>query len=236
MAHIRGEIEDVLGLTFSWRSRALFVLIGTVVSLAFSSASRGQTLTERGLRRSAARDNYTKVSVFGVEGKGTKFVYLFDRSGSMDGPPLAAAKKQLLESMEALGDTQQFDIIFFNERLQIFDSSNGRHRTTFATDTAKKSAAEFLARVKADGGTDRAAALRYAIALKPDVIFFLSDADKPMSAAELDAITQLNERVGVQVCAIEFGKGNKPDKSSLADIAKANNGQYVFVDTTKLTK
>jgi hypothetical protein len=40
-----------------------------------------------------------RVSVFGVEGTGTKFVYLFDRSSSMDGAPLAAAKRQLLESL-----------------------------------------------------------------------------------------------------------------------------------------
>ena len=37
--------------------------------------------------------NYAQVSVFGVEGKGNKFVYVFDRSASMEGPPLAAAKK-----------------------------------------------------------------------------------------------------------------------------------------------
>lgn len=218
------------------RRFSLFVLTSTLAALTIASESNGQSLTERGLRRSADRDDYAKVSVFGVEGKGTKFVYLFDRSGSMDGPPLAAAKKQLIESMISLGDTQQFDIIFFNERLQIFDSTSGRRRTAFATDAAKKSAAEFLMRVKADGGTNRAAALRYALALKPDVIFFLSDADKPMPAAELDAIKQLNERIGAQICAIEFGKGEKPSQSSLADLAKANNGQYVFVDTTKLTK
>lgn len=211
-------------------------LWGSAIVLVTASISLSQSLAERGLRATAARDDYAKVTVFGVEGRGTKFVYLFDRSGSMDGRPLAAAKKQLTESLKSLGDTQQFDIIFFNERLQIFDSSGGRQRTAFATEAAKKSAGDFLARVRADGGTNRAAALRHALALKPDVIFFLSDADKPMSAAETDEITQLNERIGAQICAIEFGKRAEPTNASMKELAQANNGQYGFVDVVTLSK
>ena len=61
--------------------------------------------------------------VFGVQGEGQKFVYVFDRSGSMDGhggAPLAAAKSELIASLDDLGDTHQFQIIFYNEHPHIF--------------------------------------------------------------------------------------------------------------------
>ena len=149
--------------------------------------------------------------------------------------PLAAAKKELLESLKPLGDTQRFDIIFFNQRLQVFDSSGGSKRTTFATARNKELAARFVSGVKADGGTERFAALRHALALRPDVLFFLSDAEKPMPAKELEEVARLNERVGARICVIEFGRGDKPPSaSSLADLARANNGPYVYVDTQKL--
>jgi hypothetical protein len=155
----------------------------------------------------------------------------------MEGPPLAAAKRQLLESLQPLSDTQQFDIVFFNHRLQVFNSSTSSRRSTFATERNKKLAADFVAAVKADGGTDRITALKHALALRPDVVFFLSDADRPMLAKELDEIAEMNERVGAQICAIEFGHGAAPaDESPLATLAKSNRGQYVYVDTDKFAK
>ena len=94
-----------------------------------------------------------------------------------------------------------------------------------------------MQRIAADGSTDRALALKRALALQPDVIFFLSDEDKPMPAKELDEIARSNDRVGAQICTIEFGRGAKPPgDSSMAELAQANNGKYVYVDVAKLSK
>jgi Ca-activated chloride channel family protein len=197
-----------------------------------------QSLTARGIHGATGVENaYAHVTIFGIEAKGSKFVYVFDRSGSMEGVPLAAAKKQLLESLQPLGETQQFEILFFNHRVSVFDSSSGSKRATFATDRNKQLAAEFVQKIAADGGTDRFLALRRALALQPDVVFFLSDEDKPMPAKELDEIARTNDRVGAQICAIEFGRGEKPPSgSSMAELAQANNGKYVYVDVAKLSK
>ncbi len=217
---------------------AALALVSALIAGGASSSAVGQTVGARGLLGAASTSNeYVRVKVFGIEGTGNKFVYLFDRSASMQGVLLAAAKKELLESLTTLGDTQQFDIIFFNQRLQIFDSSSGFKRTTFANDRNKELATRFVRGVKADGGTDRFAALRHALALRPNVVFFLSDADEPMSAKELEEIGRLNERVGAEICAIEFGRGDQPPSaSSLAELAKSNDGQYVYIDTEKLSK
>jgi uncharacterized protein with von Willebrand factor type A (vWA) domain len=180
-------------------------------------------------------DNYSKVSVFGVEGTGNKFVYLFDRSGSMEGAPLATAKRRLIESIETIDELQQFHVIFFNQRLMPLRISGSRNRIPFATDRNKKLAARFIGSVKADGGTDRVAALRHALAIRPDVIFFLSDADDPMSAKEVAEIVRLNERLGGQICVIEFGRGNAAPKSNfLMKLAQETGGQYAYVNVLRL--
>ena len=196
-----------------------------------------QSLSARGIHSSSDNDSeYAHVTIFGIDAKGSKFVYVFDRSGSMEGAPLAAAKKQLLDSLQPLGETQQFDILFFNHRVSMFEGASGAKRATFATDTNKKLAGEFVQRIVADGGTE-ALALKRALALQPDVIFFLSDEDKPMPAKELDEIARSNDRVGAQICTIEFGRGEKPPAdSSMAELAHANNGKYVYVDVAKLSK
>jgi hypothetical protein len=186
---------------------------------------------------SPAGNGYATTSVFGVEGKGNKFVYLFDRSASMEGPPLSAAKKQLLESLKSLDSVPQFQIIFFNSTTRVFDGSGGGRRVAFATDRNKQLAANFVGGVTADGGTDRIVALRHALGFTPNVIFFLSDADDPMSASELAEIKKLNERVQAAICVIEFGRGPMPPKYNfLMQLARESGGKYGYVDTTKLVK
>ena len=157
---------------------------------AESSGSQRRCTPEGGPARRAGR-GYAKVSVFGVEGTGNKFVYVFDRSSSMEGPPLAAAKRQLIESLQSLESVHQFHIIFFNHadcRRSII--TGGGRRIAFATDRNKQLAANFVGGITADGGTDRFTALKQALAFRPDVIFFLTDADDPMSASELADIEQ----------------------------------------------
>jgi hypothetical protein len=182
-------------------------------------------------------DGDASVRVFGVEGRGTKFVYVFDRSTSMEGPPLATAKQQLIQSLESLSSVHQFHIIFFNQRMQNFDLSGGGHRIAFATDRNKKLAIRFVGGITADGGTDRFPALRAAVSLRPDVIFFLTDADDPMSHSELDEIAELNRRAGVAICTIEFGRGPaRAGKNFLTELARTTSGQYGYVDTTQLPR
>lgn len=176
-----------------------------------------------------------RVRVFGVEGTGSKFVYVFDRSVSMDGPPLAAAKAQLIQSLTSLDEIHQFQIIFFNHRLRIFDISDGGQRIAFATQRNKDLAAGFVRGIISDGGTDRFAALGHALRYQPDAIFFLTDADDPMPAAELAEIRFRNRRAGASINTIEFGRGPPTSKRNfLSRLAEQSGGQYGYVDTTRL--
>jgi Mg-chelatase subunit ChlD len=72
-----------------------------------------------------------------------------------------------------------------------------------------------------------------AIGMRPDVIFFLTDADDPMSASELAEIARLNRRARATICTIHFGRGPRQRENFLVDLANQSGGQYVYVDTTK---
>jgi hypothetical protein len=188
-------------------------------------------------RGSIGGGDTARVSVFGVQGTGSKFVYLFDRSTSMEGPPIEAAKRQLVESLQSLDSIHQFQIIFFNTEQSFFDPTEGRGRLAFASEQNKRAAARYVGGITAALGTDRYTALKKAIALRPDVVFFLTDAEDEMLPGDLAEIRRANERVGAAICVIEFGLRPAPSRNNfLMELARQNGGQYGYIDTTRLSK
>jgi hypothetical protein len=123
----------------------------------------------------AQSGNARETQVFGVSGRGTSFVYVFDRSLSMKGAALAAAKRELLASIGQLEPVHQFQIVFYNENPKLMQPP----QLTFAGDAGRRQAESFLAGITASGGTDHMQALKLALKMNPDVIFFLTDADDP---------------------------------------------------------
>jgi hypothetical protein len=171
-----------------------------------------------------------RTSIFGIGAEGQKFAYVFDRSESMAGPPLEAAKAELIASLQNLGDTQQFQIVFYNDRVSRFSPTGEPNRLFFATEQNKNLAAKFVGSIVAIGSTDHEQALMLAINLQPDVIFFLTDADRPgLSARQLDRI---NSRAsGITIHAIEFGMGPQSGGTNfLRRLAQDNGGTYGYVD------
>lgn len=176
-------------------------------------------------------------SVFGVQGSGTRFVYVFDRSGSMDGfggAPLRAAKAELLASLEDLQRTHQFQIIFYNERPRVFNPTGGEPELVYGDTAGKELAKRFVQGITANGGTRHMQALRLALGMRADVVFFLTDADEPqMTEDELRRIRRLN--YGTAIHAIEFGFGPKRSNINfLKRLAAQNQGQHIYVDVAKL--
>jgi hypothetical protein len=179
-----------------------------------------------------------RTQVFGVEGEGYKFVYLFDRSGSMGGTgnsALAVAKAQLLQSLNSLGRNHQFQIIFYNHKNWVFNPTGEGNRLLFATDRNKELAARFVRGMTADGGTHHEDALLAAIALRPDVIFFLTDADEPrLWPSQLDRLRR--RAAGVTIHAIEFGFGPQQNaRNFLVQLAEQNGGQHTYIDVSRFT-
>ena len=86
------------------------------------------------------------------------------------------------------------------------------------------------------GGTRHLSALRLALGLRPDVVFFLTDADEPrLTSDEMRQIRVLNK--GSIINTIEFGYGPQHRMDNfLVQLAKQNGGQHVYVDVRRLPR
>lgn len=181
-----------------------------------------------------------KTSVFGIEGEGTRFLYVFDRSDSMNGyagKPLRAAKSELLESLGSLGPAHQFQIIFYNDSPLPFGGLGSRGPALLkGNEGDKKAAQRFVRDVVAVGGTVHIEALRMALGLNPDVIFFLTDADDGLIARDVENLHNRASRGGTTIHSIQFGKGAKRGGGGWIEfLASQTGGQYRYIDVTKLT-
>jgi hypothetical protein len=190
--------------------------------------------------RGSVGGNPAHTQVFGAQGYGNKFVYVFDRSASTDGyqgRPLAAEKRELIASLKDLDDIHQFQIVFYNEQPTVFNPDAPQPpKMLFGEASTKRLAQNFVRGIIAAGGTRHVAALRLALNMRPDVVFFLTDAGDPvMTANELEDIRQRNMRAGATINVIEFGAGPNPGSQNfLVRLAQQNSGQYVYVDVTRL--
>ncbi len=181
----------------------------------------------------------TTTMLFGISGSGSSFVYVFDRSDSMNGyggKPLRAAKSELIRSLKTLTDRQRFQIIFYNDQPKPF-SLAGLPMQMLNGDESHIGLAEgYIRSIAAYGGTEHESALKLALRMGPDVIFFLTDARIPrLSVGELREIKGRADAAGTTIHCIEFGpEPVAPSDSFLRDLAVQNHGEYRYVDVQGL--
>lgn len=173
-------------------------------------------------------------SFLGIEDVGRRFVYVIDRSFSMDNDgALQAAKAELQASLTKLTETQQFQIIFYSNDFEVLQPRDGRFDMFWGTDAQRMQVSGKLSAIRAQGGTRHRPALLKALEGNPDVIYLLTDgaAESALSAAELKEVRQRN-RSGTRIHCIEFGRGTTPlldgEANFLRQLAKQNQGQYVY--------
>ncbi|MCY2975030.1 MAG: hypothetical protein NTW52_10240 [Planctomycetota bacterium] len=184
----------------------------------------------------------TKTQVFGIEGSGNSFVYVFDRSDSMngfEGAPFRAAKKELLKSLESLKSINQFQIIFYNEAPSPYQGAlSGTRSLIYATDNERATAIEYVRGSNAIGGTEHVPALRLGASMNADVLFFLTDAADPiLSDGQINDIIQRCTARGTTVHSIEFGSGPSPGPGRwIEQLATQTGGQYRYVDIVQIER
>ncbi len=176
-----------------------------------------------------------QTTFFDIAAKGNRFVYVLDRSGSMfDHGAIRVAKEELVVSLAALEQTQQFQVLFYNQSLLELTGNGDRPAMQWATDINRTLARQFISSVQPDGGTDHMPALKKALRYQPEHLFFLTDADQPiLSARELNEIkTANNGRTAIH--CVEFGKGPELNADNfLKKLARENGGTYRYRDVTK---
>jgi hypothetical protein len=190
-----------------------------------------------------------KTAIFGLAAEGETFVYVFDRSESMNSTltytsegetvfsvtPLQAAKEELLRSLNDLDRGQQFHILFYNHEVWMFDAGRaGNNRLLPASRENKRKANNFVYSVYGDGNTQHVKPLEIALRLKPDVIFLLTDGEEKDDPTEsqLKRLTKLNDgRTKINV--IQFCYTTRTD-GMLVRLANENGGRHMYFNITRL--
>ena len=171
-----------------------------------------------------------------IRDSGTTFVYVIDQSGSMLGNKIAFARAQLSSSLNVLQPYQQFGVLFYNTRVTSLQLRAGDGTRMYAANERNVARAiREIRAVRTDDGTKHYPALKKAIELRPDVIFFLTDGhDTPITPGDRETIRRLN-RGRSRIHCIEFGEGGLTSPNSwLRAVARENGGRYKYVDVTRL--
>ncbi len=148
-------------------------------------------------------------------------IYVVDRSGSMT-DTFAAVRAELKRSIGALRRSQKFHVIFYNSG---DPTENTPRKPVPAIEANKRAFYEFLEEITPTGGTRPERALRRALDLEPDLIYFLSD-----GAFEPDVVERLQEwnrngKTKIYTIAYLDQQGRK----LLEQIARQNGGEFKFV-------
>jgi hypothetical protein len=164
-------------------------------------------------------------------------VFVIDCSTSMaNDNAMRTAKAALVASLQSLTESQQFQIVFYNNTPSLMKLRNGRPgEMAFATEVNKTFARQYIAGIEPDLGTDHVPALKLALRLGPEVIFFLTDADEPqISPGELDELRRLNQG-RTRIHTIEFGRGAELGENInfLKKLARQNGGTYRYHDVRR---
>ena len=174
-----------------------------------------------------------RTRLFGLEAEGHRFVYVLDHSKSMGrhfNNILERAKREVAGSLRALETNHRFQLICYNDSRSVFRVVESGELPV-ATDANRAAATEFLGTIGPQGGTKHFPALLAALAMRPDVIFLMTDAQPPgLNRLELDTLSaKAGERVTIH--AIEFGLVDEPEAANfLQQLAAENGGSYRYVN------
>ena len=166
---------------------------------------------------------------FGMHDKGGSYAYVIDRSGSMTvRHSLEVAKRELLVSLVQVPNDVTFAVVFYNSDATVFSDPSGRSAMMLASPTNKRRVQDLLATIPPYGGTNHILALKTALALHPEVLFFLTDADS-MRPEEVTDILAIAGKTRIH--AVEFGQtGALGGSTPLQTLAKKSGGSYRYLD------
>jgi len=165
------------------------------------------------------------VGFFGTRGHGRSFVFIVDCSGSMGGRRIERAREELIRAIGELKQYQKFFVFLYNNNTYpLFDLTSSSDLVV-ATREKKKQAIQWVQSRHAGGGTQPQQAFAQALAMKPDVIFFLTDGEIPEETRAL--VRDANRR---ETIIHTTGFQSRDGEEILKGIAHDNQGRYRHVD------
>ena len=166
-------------------------------------------------------------------GKGNRYVFVIDCSGSMnrDGR-LSMAKRELITAIRSMETDKEFFVYYYNHNS--IPMLGGIRK---ATKESLRIVAPWIIGQSATGNTNPRAALRDAFEkMEPDTVWLLTDGifmQQPGMTPVAAIIRELNDDDKVRVNTIGFHNNRNSVDRSLGPIAAANDGTYRFVNSSR---
>jgi len=159
-----------------------------------------------------------------------KIVYVVDRSGSMT-DSIDYVKEELKGSIGKLPDDKEFHVLFYSSGPCV---EMPTRRLVNATERNKAFAYEFVDGIIAQGETDPSDALRRAFAVRPEVIYLLTDGEFDRAIVGLVRGLNAGGRVRVHTIGFLYPRPGTSAEEVLKQIAAENGGNYKFVSERDL--
>lgn len=174
-------------------------------------------------------------SFFGVEAKGSRFLYICDISGSMNWDEAGAAngkrmrilKRELSESISGLTDHMSFYAIFFSSEATPISENR---KWLAANDAGKKWAIDRVQGLTPFGGTEPWPAFQMAFTQMrpmPDAIYFMTDGQfSDDVAANIQSVNVGNRKIPIHCITLV----EKSGEELMRKIAQDSGGTYTHVE------
>jgi hypothetical protein len=177
-----------------------------------------------------------KVSFFGAEAEAERIVFVVDNSGSMQHGRMQVTLLELAASIRRLSESQHFYVVFFSDQAYPMFFPKSVMETLPATQENKKAAMQWLRSVEMCLGGRLLDAMDFAIALKPDVVFLLTDGDI-RSPRVIERMTA-KDAWGFPIHTLGMGARTPQHAQILQAIADASGGtaRPVFADPTAVAR
>ncbi len=157
-----------------------------------------------------------RAGVWNLHATGSRFAYVIDFSGSIV-VAVDDLKRELKRSIGRLTSKQSFDVFIFystgTERVEHFKTEAFMPRLVAATPQDKRRFFAWIDRKAPQGRTEPLAAMKRAIALHPDAIFFFSDG--MFDDKIVDQIARANRKVRAQIHCLVFDELLLSDTSGM---------------------
>jgi hypothetical protein len=171
---------------------------------------------------------------FGVEGKGSNFVFVIDCSGSMaDYGRWNQAVRELKKSVLQLKKEQKFLVLLYNDG---FIAMNDEAELVASTPIQQKKAFKWLAHNSPGSWTFCAAAMEKALSLNPDAVFLLSDGefndrqDVFTVLETMNSLQNLRRYEQRQIPIHTIALGSHQGSWTMKRIADENSGNFQLIE------
>lgn len=167
---------------------------------------------------------------FGTKIEGRRIVFVLDNSGSMQGGRLETVIAELKRSVEALGQDQEFYVIFYSDAPYPLFYPRPVDRYIRPTDRNKKQLAAWLETVELCLGDAVGDAMAAAVSIEPDTVFLLSDGRIQGEKKMQFLLTAGGGRFPIHTVGVGLGRGATVARQNLQEIAAANGGDFRDAD------